>query len=408
MTFPGTSILRIEPVSPAARAGLRKGDVVVSCNNSPVRDWVDMLAVSSEADVSLSIKRGPLERTVVLKRRPGVPWGIELDGSRVRHCRNKCVFCFVDQQPPELRDSLHVKDDDVRYSFVNGTYITLTPQQAEEAIARGFNSLHVSVQTTNAALRGKLLGLPGPLEILPLLDRLSENGIEVQAQVVEVPGWNDGEELENTIADLYARRNISILGIVPVGLTKWREDLEPLSRPTAVQAGQTLTTVSKWQSRALGHKGSPWVYAADEYYAITGEDVPDLSFYGDNTLVSNGIGLISAMIEHSGEKEFSGEGTIFTGTMAAPYIKKALKHSSYRVVAVENTLMGSEVSVAGLLSGADVIDAVNSNCVSGEKVFLPSVMFNHNGITLDECTLGTIRELTGMNTVSVNAVEELP
>ncbi len=395
-------------MSPAARAGLRTGDVILSCNDSPVRDWVDMLAVSSEACISLSIKRGPLKRTVSLKRRPGVGWGIDLDGSGVRHCRNKCVFCFVDQQPPGLRDSLHVKDDDVRYSFLNGTYITLTEQQAEEAIARGFNSLHVSVQTTNAALRGKLLGLPGPIEILPLLDRLSENGIEVQAQVVEVPEWNDGEELENTISDLYSRHNISILGVVPVGLTKWRKGLEPLSRPTALQAGQTLNIVKNWQKKALKRKGRPWVYAADEYYAITGEDVPELSFYGDNTLVSNGIGLLAAMIDDSSARKFHGSGAILTGTMAASYIQKAVKHSRYRVVPVKNTLMGSEVSVAGLLSGADVIEAMQSNCNSGEKVFLPSVMFNYNGITLDEHTLDTIRGIAGFDAVRVNTIAELP
>ena len=395
-------------MSPAARAGLRAGDVVLSCNNSPVRDWVDMLAVSSQASVSLFIKRGTLKRTVLLKRRPGVGWGIDLDGSSVRHCRNKCVFCFVDQQPPGLRDSLHVKDDDVRYSFLHGTYITLTEQQAEEAIARGFNSLHVSVQTTNATLRGKLLGLPGPLGILPLLDRLSESGIEVQAQVVEVPGWNDGEELEQTISDLYTRHNISILGIVPVGLTKWREGLEPLSRPTAFQAEQTLNTVKKWQSEAMKEKGKPWVYAADEYYAITGEDVPALSFYGDNTLVSNGIGLLATMIENSNTGDFHGSGAILTGTMAAPYIQKAVKHSGYRVVPVENTLMGPEVSVAGLLAGTDVIKAMHDSCVSGEKVFLPSVMFNHDGITLDEYTLDTIKGNTEVDAVSLNTISELP
>jgi putative radical SAM enzyme (TIGR03279 family) len=408
MTFPGTSILSIEPVSPAARAGLRAGDVVVLCNDSPVRDWVDMLAVSSQTSVSLCIKRGMLKRTIVLKRRPGVSWGIDLDGSRMRHCRNKCVFCFVDQQPPGLRDSLYVKDDDVRHSFLHGTYITLTEQQAEEAIARGFNSLHVSVQTTNAVLRGKLLGLPDPLEILPLLDRLSESGIEVQAQVVEVPGWNDGEELENTISDLYTRDNISILGIVPVGLTKWREGLESLSRPNAVQAEQTLNTVKKWQSKAMKEKDRPWIYAADEYFAITGEDVPGMSFYGDNTLVSNGIGLLAAMIENSDAREFHGSGAILTGTMAAPYIEKAVKNSGYRVVPLENTLMGPEVSVAGLLSGTDVIDAIQNSCVSGETVFLPSVMFNYNGITLDEYTLDTIREITGFDAVSADTIEKLP
>ncbi len=362
---------------------------------------------ASAAKVTLSIARGPLRRTVDLKRRPGVHWGIELAGSSARGCRNKCIFCFVDQQPPDLRLSLSVKDDDVRYSFLKGTYITLTDQQTDEAILRKFSSLHVSIHTTDPVLRGRMLGLPGPVEILPQIDRLAINGVEIQAQIVEVPGWNDGEDLERTLNDLFSRPNISILGIVPVGLTKWRSGLVPLSRPAKEQADRTMKTILKWQKKALDKKGTPWVYPADEYYAITGLEIPLASFYKDSSLEANGIGLLSVMIDQCRDKIFSGEGTILTGTMAFPYIDKIVAKSNYRVVAVRNTLMGSSVSVAGLLSGKDVVETVNQLIGRDENIFLPSVMFNHDGVTLDEFTLEMIAEETGAKMVAFNTVAEL-
>lgn len=379
----------------------------MSCNNSQVRDWVDLLALSCSSTITLSISRGPLRRKVCLKRRPGVQWGIELVSSQVRGCRNKCVFCFIDQQPPRLRASLSVKDDDVRYSFLNGTYITLTSQQADEAISRGFSSLHVSVHTTDPVLRGKMLGLPGSLEILPQIDKLADNGIEIQAQIVEIPDWNNDRMLENTIADLYKRRNVTILGIVPVGLTKWRAGLTPLVRPTVKQAEQTLGTVKSWQRKALKEKGTPWVYPADEYYAISGEKIPPESFYNESSLAANGIGLLAEMISRCSGKSFSGDGIIVTGTMAAPFITEIVADSDYRVVPVENTLLGSQVSVAGLLSGEDVIKTLLRHRTRDEAVFLPSLMFNHDGVTLDEYSIKAISDETGSKAVSVNSIGEL-
>ena len=410
MAFSGTPILKIAPASPASRAGLRPGDQVLLCNNSQVTDWVDLLAQSSASTISLSIRRGSLQRTINLNRRPGIQWGIELKGSSVRGCRNKCVFCFIDQQPPGLRASLLLKDDDVRYSFLEGTYITLTSQQADEAITRRFSSLHVSVHTTNSALRGKMLGLPGPLEILPQIDRLAENGIEIQAQIVEVPGWNDGRELEKTISDLYKRCNVTILGIVPVGLTKWRDGLPSLLTPDRKQAEQTVKTVKMWQEKAQTEKGHPWVYLADEYYAITDETIPPVSFYKDNSLAANGIGLLAGMINECAEKAFSGKGMILTGLMAAPYIEEILAATDYHVVPVENTIMGSQVTVAGLLCGEDVINAVLLHNTRNVTVFLPSAMFNHNGVTLDEYTTASISEKTGVKVkiVSLDSIGELP
>ncbi|MCK5034370.1 MAG: DUF512 domain-containing protein [Candidatus Sabulitectum sp.] len=407
MSFPGTSILKITPASPASRAGLKAGDSILSCNNEPVRDWVDLLMIASGATASFFIGRGPLRRVVNLRRRPGVHWGIELAGSSVRGCRNKCVFCFVDQQPSGLRASLSVKDDDVRYSFLDGTYITLTDQQTDEAISRGFSSLHVSVQTTDPLLRGRMLGLPGSAEILPQIDRLAKHGVEIQAQIVEVPGWNDGESLENTLKDLFSRPNVTILGIVPVGLTKWRSGLVPLSRASKKQAHRTLKTILEWRKKALNKRRTPWVYPADEYYALTGLEIPSVSFYKDSSLAANGIGLLSVMIDQCSDKMFSGEGVILTGTMAFPYIEKVIAKSNYSVVAVGNTLMGPLVGVAGLLGGKDVVDVVRRLFNKDEKIFLPSVMFNHDGVTLDDFTVEMISEKTGARVIVLNSIAEL-
>lgn len=407
MSLSGTSILNVKPASPASRAGLRSGDRILSCNGTPVRDWVDLLSMSSETVIDLSISRGPLRRTLQLRRRPGVGWGIELAESTAKTCSNKCIFCFIDQQPPSLRRSLALKDDDVRFSFLSGTYITLTSQQTEEAIARRFSSLHVSVHTTNPLLRGKMLGLPYPMDILPNIDKLAENSIDIQAQIVEVPGWNNSDELDRTITDLFHRSNISILGIVPVGLTRWRDELEPLSRATQHQAEETLGIIGKWQSKALREKGSRWVYPADEYYAITGIQVPPLNCYDGGSLTANGIGLLAKMIDSCGGKTFTGSGTIITGVMAAPFISKILQDSLYTVLPVENTLMGPLVSVAGLLSGEDVIRAIQENHLKDETVFLPSVMFNHNNVSLDEYTAASISRETGINTLTLDSIGDL-
>ncbi len=300
-----------------------------------------------------------------------------------------------------------MKDDDVRFSFLSGTYITLTSQQTDEAINRGFSSLHVSVQATNPALRGRMLGLPHPLPILPNIDKLAEAGIEIQAQIVEVPGWNDSDELDKTIADLFGRENVSILGIVPVGLTRWRDNLEPLSRATSEQAKETLRIIMKWQSRALKEKGSRWVYPADEYYAITGIPVPPLNFYNGGSLAANGIGLLAKMIDECRDRTFHGTGTVVTGVMAAPFIRNILKDSHYTVLPVGNTLMGPLVSVAGLLSGIDVIDALNEKQFQGQTVYLPSAMFNHDHVTLDEYTTLSISQQTGKETFTMNSIGDL-
>lgn len=394
--------------SPASRAGLKKGDIILSCNGHPVQDWVDLLAQSSSGKVTLQVKRGLSEKHFKLRREPGKELGIHLSDSGPRSCGNRCIFCFVDQQPPGLRESLLVKDDDVRYSFLEGTYITLTDNQTTEAVSRGFNTLHVSVHSTNPVLRGRMLGRPGPMPVLPNIDLLALRGVEVQAQIVVVPGYNDGEVLEKTIEDLYERDNVRILGIVPVGLTGHRIDLTQLRRPSVEEAVSTMNRIHKWQDRAEREKGFPWIYAADEYYLLTGEDVPLMEHYRSCTLQANGIGLLSAERDGCSGRNFTGEGSVATGELAYPFISDLLLNTSYTVVPVKNLLMGGEVGVAGLLSGADVIQSIRTLQSTQAKLYLPSVMFNHEELTLDGMSPGEISSTLGLEVSVTQRIGDLP
>lgn len=390
--------------SPASRAGLKKGDIILSCNGLPVRDWVDLLALSSAGTVNLRIRRGLSEKHIKLRRGPGEETGIHLSDSEPRVCGNRCIFCFVDQQPPGLRRSLLVKDDDVRYSFLQGTYITLTDRQTAEAISRGFNTLHVSVHSTDPELRGRMLGRPGPMPILPNIDLLAEHGIEVQAQVVVVPGYNDGKVLERTIEELLSRGNVRILGIVPVGLTGHREDLTCLRRPSAGEAAATLDLIGRWQGKPGFHR----VFAADEYYLIAEREIPEADHYSCCTLQANGIGLLASERECCAGRTFTGTGTVATGELAYPFISALLRHSAYTVIPVRNILMGEEVGVAGLLSAADVIRSAGNLCNTRGKLFLPCIMFNHSGLTLDDKSVDDISEALGMEVSIIQRIGDLP
>ncbi len=373
-----------------------------------MRDWVDLLSAVSGSSAELVVKRGLSRRRVTLRRGPGEELGIELSSSGPAPCRNRCVFCFIDQQPPGLRNTLMVKDDDVRYSFLQGTYITLSDSQVDTAIDRGFNTLHVSVHSTDPDLRGRILGRPHPMPVLPGIDRLAACGIQVQAQIVEIPGWNQGHALERTIADLYARDSVKILGVVPVGLTGHRKGLTPLKGHDPGSAAASLELIRPWQERAMEERGFPWVYAADEYYLLSGTPVPEAEFYQGCTLAANGIGLLAAERESCRNRVFLGSGTVVTGEAAGDFIAGLLRGSGYTVMTVKNRLMGGGVTASGLLGGDEVIEALSARCPPGGKAFLPASMFSHHGLTLDGHDLGSISKNTGLEVLIADSTGELP
>ncbi|MBD3278611.1 MAG: DUF512 domain-containing protein, partial [Candidatus Aegiribacteria sp.] len=355
-------MLIIEAVShpsPASLAGLRKHDRLVLCNGYPLDDWIDFYFSAGTRSIEIEYMRGPVARRMELKRRPNCDWGLIFRGQSPARCRRKCVFCFVDQLPEDVRPTLKVKDDDIRYSFLQGTYVTLTPTDADFALSRGLSPIHVSVHAVDPDVRGYMLGTGREEPVLDLLRKLSAAGIHMETQIVILPGVNDGDELEHSLRELFRISGVRSVTVVPVGLTRHRKGLPDLRRPTMAESRKTVQLCNIWRKRALEERDCEWVYPSDEFFVLGKLPVPDCAYYRCCTVAENGVGLLAELMKNEG-MDIEGRGYVITGTMAAPYLQRILKGSSYEVLPVQNRYLGEEVSVAGLLSGRDVIDTVRT------------------------------------------------
>ncbi len=399
-------ILSVTPGSPASTAGFRNTDKLVSCNGSPLNDWIDFLYCANGLFITLIYSRGPLIRRLTIRRIPGVDWGFAFQDQEPAVCRKKCIFCFVDQLPANVRPSLQVKDDDIRYSFTQGTYVTLDRDDTEYAIRKHLTPLHISVHATDPSVRGRILGTCREEPVLHMLKNLSKAGIEMETQIVVVPGLNDGEQLDRTLEELLSISGVISAGVVPVGLTKYRNGLPEIRRPSEAEALRVVSQCSMWRRKAMKNRGNAWVYPSDEFFIIAGLDIPPASYYKSCTLRENGIGLLAELLEIS-EKKFTGRGAVCTGTLAAPFLKRVLNGSDYHVTVVENTFLGPEIGAAGLLSGADIIRSVKELPDSYNSVILPDVMFNHDMLTLDDLTLEEISQSTDRDFLVLRGLEEL-
>ncbi|MCK4504242.1 MAG: DUF512 domain-containing protein [Candidatus Aegiribacteria sp.] len=396
----------IHPGSPASRTGLKKTDILIACNGETLDDWFDFMYNANGTIITIKYKRGIQTRNMTIRRIPGIEWGFEFEGQSPRICRRKCIFCFIDQLPPGIRPSLLVKDDDIRYSFLQGTYVTLDRNDVSIAIKKNLSSVHVSVHASDPALRGRLLGTGKEEPIIPLLKTLSNAGISVETQIVIVPEWNNGMFLEQTLRDLFEIPSVTSVGVVPVGITSFRDGLQNIRRPTAAEAAEIIHQCDNWRRIAMRTRGTPWVYPADELFSLSGKDIPDSEYYEECTLRENGIGLLSNLLEYE-SRDFSGRGLICTGTLAAPFMKRVLAGSEYQILAVNNTFFGPEVGVSGLLAGNDIVQAVGAKNVSSDPVYLPRSMFNHNMLTLDDLSPGDIAQMTGREIIIACGVEDL-
>lgn len=400
------AIASVKTPSPASAAGFRRGDLLISCNGHPMDDWVDFLFQASGAGIDLVYQRGGLWRRRSIRRNPGADWGFTFRGQEPRTCRRRCVFCFVDQLPRGVRPSLLLKDDDIRYSFIQGTYVTLHPGDVEYALQKRLSPLHISVHSTEPALRGRMLGTGRDEPVIDSLLALSDAGTVIETQIVTVPGYNDGEQLERTVEDLFSIPGVSSVGVVPVGLTRHREGLAPLRRPTGAEAGRIIDLCNEWRERASSKGRGGWVFPSDELFLMAGRDIPSPEYYSTCTLRENGIGMLSELSALKG-KSFCGSGLVCTGELAAPYIKESLEGGAYAVAAVENHFLGREVGVAGLMSGTDVVRTVREYPGGYNRVILPSVMFNHDMLTIDDLSPGDLSRLTGRKVLIIDSLEEL-
>ena len=407
----GGIIAAVRTGSVAEELGLRPGDELLSINGHPLRDVIDYRFYGAEEELELVIRRDGQRLVCLLERSYGEELGIEFveptfDG--IRRCNNRCPFCFVDQLPRGMRRSLYVKDDDYRLSFLFGNFVTLTnltEADWQRLAEQRLSPLYVSVHATDLALRRRLLGNPSAPDVLQQIRRLGELGIRVHAQIVLVPGLNDGEHLARTVADLAALHpTVQSIAVIPVGLTKHRP---PGLRPyTPDEARAIVAQVESWQRQYRARYGVGLVYAADEWYLLAGKEVPQAEEYDGFPQLENGVGLTRLLLDErlqiTGGGLQVGKVTLVCGTLIAPVLEalvaewgKSAAFPRSVVIPVENRFFGPTVTVSGLLVGRDVIEALRGRDL-GEVVFLPRAMFDAAGErTLDDMSPAEIEERLG-------------
>ncbi len=400
--------------SPAEKAGIRADERIVSINGEPVTDEIDYQALSTARKLKVVIGSEAGERELSIRKDEWEPLGLCLDETEAmkpRHCRNRCLFCFVDQLPSGLRDTLYVKDDDWRLSLMMGNYVTLTnvsDQEFERILARKASPLYISVHATDPAVRCAMLSNRNAGTLMERLRRLKENGLEFHCQVVLCPGVNDREILRQTIEDLASLFPASrSLAIVPVGLTKHREGLASLKGFNADSARALIEEVRGYQQRYLKDLGTRFVFPSDEFYCICGEPIPDEREYEDYPQIENGVGMLR-LLEQECEEAYEflfADGfpavpgrtlLIPTGTSAQPFIEKlarryAPKGTQVRVVAVRNRFFGETITVTGLIVGRDLIDALKDT-PSDSILLCDTMLREHTDRFLDDTTLEEVKK----------------
>jgi putative radical SAM enzyme (TIGR03279 family) len=400
-------IQEILPRSLAAKQGIKAGDLLLSINGHHIRDFIDLQFYGSDARLECELETPDgLLKSVEISRNDSTALGIESETYKNICCNNHCVFCFIDQMPPSLRETLYVKDDDYLFSFVFGNYISLTNLSEEDfdrIIEQRLSPLYVSVHTTNPDLRRKMMGYKKDMDVLECLHLLSEQGIQIHCQLVLVPEWNDKAEFKRTLDDLIdPRLNISSIGVVPVGLTKFRDKLSKLRVFTTEEAKAIVDLCEDYRI----NKEIDYLFCSDELFIRAGLPIPDSDYYQDYPQIENGIGLISLMLENwdTNKRAFLKDVRkkkhplrFVTGVSAAGYLEKITREITQKaeccpasVDTVINFYMGETVTVSGLLTFKDISEQVIPQ--GNEIIALPGNIFNHDGITLDGFSQLDIKE----------------
>ncbi|GAB1468306.1 DUF512 domain-containing protein [Candidatus Cloacimonadota bacterium] len=392
------TVQSVQPKSLAASYGIKAGDTLLSINGQAVRDFLDLEFLASDYELLMELETSSGEsREVLIQRESGRALGIEPEPYIHRNCKNSCIFCFIDQMPPKLRDTLYGKDDDYLFSFVFGNYITLTNLSEEDykrIISQHISPLYISLHTTNPELRQQMMRSAKPVDAMPILKRLSKKGISFHLQIVCVPGYNDGEELVSSLGDLMrAKLNLLSIGVVPVGLTRFRERLTSLSPFTAETATSALATIEE----ARKQHSSTIIYPADEFFVLANQAIPEEEYYGDYPQLENGIGMLRLSMQNFRSKKRSllkelrkkpnnylmlcSVSAFALITQIASELNQRLENQSIRVQPIRNDFLGEHISVCGLITFSDIKSQLSVQ--PDEILILPSCIFNHNGETLD-------------------------
>ena len=406
-------ITGVERGSRAYRAGLEVGDKLLTINGNAINDVLDYRFYLADTSLHIVIERdGEINDTVIRKgEHDDIGLDFETPLMDKKHsCRNKCIFCFIDQLPKGMRETLYFKDDDSRLSFLHGNYVTLTNMSDEDIdriIKMHISPVNISVHTTNPELRCMMMKNKRAGYVLGYLNRLADAGIKICGQIVLCKGVNDGEELTRTMHDLATLYPATVsVSVVPAGMTKYRDGLYPLEQFTAEDCRRVIAQVEDFANKCLEYYGSRIIFCSDEFYLKAGLPLPDEEFYEDYSQIENGVGMITSLkTEFFTELEYLDEYTdgftpkkksIATGEAAYPLIKELadelmarVKGLTVNVYKINNEFFGDTITVAGLLTGKDLYEQLKDKDL-GEELLIPSVTLRDGeevflcGMTLSE------------------------
>lgn len=406
----------------AEEVGIETGDKLLSINNNKVKDIIDYKYLIVDENVVLEVEKIQGEIwEIEIEKEYGEDIGLEfkepmLDKPRV--CHNKCIFCFIDQLPKGMRDTLYFKDDDSRLSFLQGNFITMTNMSEEDIdriIKYRISPVNVSVHTTNPELRCRMMKNKFAGNIFDRLKKLAEAKIKMNTQIVLCPGYNDGEELERTILDLYSLYpSVNNVAVVPVGVTKYRKEnnLVELTLYNKKTALEQINKMSKLQKKFIDEIGEPFVRLSDEFYVVAGEEIPSKKFYNDFEQLEDGVGIIRLFRDNIDKnieklkKNITGKFTIITGALAYDEILKAAnkimstnKCLKIDVKKIINNFFGDTITVAGLLTGKDIIEQLSKDKVQ-DFIIMSDNMFRKG------YELGEDKGLIMLDDVTVEDLEQ--
>ena len=417
------TIYDVQKASVCYKKGIRAGDQLIRINGNEITDVLDYRFYAADETLKLEFLKTDGKQKTVKVRRNASPdaLGLEFETylmDRQRSCKNKCIFCFIDQLPPGLRPSLYFKDDDSRLSFLFGNYITLTnltDREADRIIRMHISPINASVHTMDPALRVQMMKNPQAGESLKYLYRFSEAGIRLNVQLVLCPGINDGPALSDTLQKLRSLQSLQSVAAVPVGLTKYREKLCPLRKFTQPEAAAVIDMIDGFNTELVSEGREKIAYPSDEFFQLAGRPLPDYAYYGDFPQLENGVGMLTLMrhdfYEALGEYPADDRKRSFalvTG-MAAYELQKELvsafcekyPQADICVYGIKNEFFGEDVTVAGLLTGRDILNYFEQTKLPYRTLLFPSAMFKSREelIFLDDVTLADVEKTLGVKAV---------
>lgn len=396
----------------AEKAGIRRDDCLVGINKHAINDVLDYMFYAADEHLCLEIIRGEVSLAFNIDKSEYDDIGLEFETFLMdskQSCRNKCVFCFIDQMPPNMRETLYFKDDDARLSFLQGNYVTLTnlEQSDIDRIIEMKLNINVSVHTTNPELRCKMMNNRFAGDKLKYIRQLAENGIKLNCQIVCCPGLNDGDELRRSLRDLgELMPNITSMAVVPVGLTKYRQGLYPLEPFNKESACEALDIIEEFQQDFLERFGTRTVFPSDEFFLLAGRELPPVEYYEDFSQYENGVGMLRSLIDEFERalelaewEEDERHVSIACGYLAYPAISKLAKMAEERfeklkcsVYRIRNDFFGESITVTGLITGRDLIAQLKNKELGTELLISSAMLRTNTQDFLDDLTVSDVEK----------------